>query len=113
MTRPRLARPGLALICATALGPAIISAPATASSPEAWDEFRKAVLDACTELAAPDAQSPIVAEVNPFGSESFGAALITKGQPDGTVERMICIYDKQDGRAEITGPFLSAPATAP
>lgn len=74
---------------------------ALASSDEAWEEFRAEVKESCAALADDDAQI----EVNPFGSESYGIALMTVDHGNEPQERMICIFDKQSKEAEITGPF--------
>lgn len=81
---------------------ALIAGPAVASSPDAWEEFREMVRTACSTLV----QDPgaVTIEVNPFGSESFGAALVSVAYPQGT-DRMICIVDKVTGKAELTAPF--------
>jgi hypothetical protein len=70
--------------------------PALSSSDEAWTEFRAQVEAACRALATPDADI----DVNPFGSESYGVALVTMDQ-----DRAVCIYDKVAQTAELTAPF--------
>jgi hypothetical protein len=81
---------------------ALIASPTLAASPDAWDEFRLMVQTTCAALV----QDPgtVKIDVNPFGSESFGAALVSVTYPQGT-DRMICIVDKATGRAELTAPF--------
>lgn len=82
---------------------------AAASSDEAWAEFRTAVEESCRTLVEGvegEAADAAEIEVNPFGSEHFGAAIVTIPGADGAGDRMVCIYDKQTGAAEITGPFL-------
>ncbi|WP_223191304.1 hypothetical protein [Paracoccus thiocyanatus] len=82
----------------------ILSAsPALASSETAWQQFRQDVETACTALAPTEGQTAI--EVNPFGSESYGAALLITTLADGAADRYVCIYDKQAGTAELTAPF--------
>lgn len=78
---------------------------ATADSPDAWEEFRATVAAACEALV----QDPgtVTVEVNPFGSESYGAAIVTVTADYGT-DRMICIYDKTTGVAELTAAFPPA-----
>lgn len=80
-----------------------IATTAAASSEDAWDQFRKDVHDACVALAPKDGETVI--EVNPFGSESYGVALIVHTINDDAAERYVCIYDKQSKKAEITGEF--------
>lgn len=76
--------------------------PAAADSPDAWEDFRQTVATTCTALV----QDPgtVTVEVNPFGSESYGAAIVTVTAEYGT-DRMICIFDKQTGSAELTAAF--------
>ena len=81
----------------------LAASPAYASSEEAWEEFRAAVETACTALAPAEGETAI--EVNPFGSESYGAALLITTLPDGGADRYVCIYDKKAGKAELTAPF--------
>jgi len=76
--------------------------PAAASSDDAWAAFRDSVRSACLALVAPGTTPEI--EVNPFGSDSYGAANVTVATAAGT-DRMICIFDKRTGRAELTAPF--------
>jgi hypothetical protein len=84
---------------------ATLTTPALADSPDAWDDFRAEVAAACTALV----QDPgtVAVEVNPFGSESFGAAIVTVTATYGT-DRMICIFDKITRAAELTQPFAPA-----
>ena len=79
--------------------------PATlagASTGDAWDEFRDNVRRACRALV-PDTPGVRV-EVNPFGSEHYGVAIVTVDDGAGT-DRMICIYDKASHAAELSSPF--------
>lgn len=82
--------------------------PAAASSDDAWQTFRDQVAAACTALARPLAGgAEMTVEVDPFGSESHGVAIVTLVRPDGR-ERMICITDKTPegtgAAAELTAP---------
>ena len=81
---------------------ALIASPAFASSPDAWEEFRQMVQTACAALVQDPGEVTI--EVNPFGSESFGAALVSVATSQAT-DRRICIVDKVTGKAELTAPF--------
>lgn len=81
--------------------------PALASSGDAWEEMRQQIETDCLALVdAPDS-AEVQIEVNPFGSESHGAALVEVTYAEGT-DRMICITDKQSGAAELTAPFTPA-----
>lgn len=98
--------PMKALLPAAALPLAVIAAlPAFSSSEDAWDEFRAAVEAECGKLVELPEGATTEIEVNPFGSEQFGAAIVTVTLADDTVDRMICIYDKQAKTAELTAPF--------
>lgn len=95
---PAALRAGFALAALSAL-----SGPALASSDEAWAEFRADVESKCRALAPAEGTTEI--EVNPFGSDRFGAAIVTTTLKDGSADRAVCIYDKQAKTAEMTGPF--------
>ncbi|MGQ0564085.1 MAG: hypothetical protein ACT4OK_03310 [Gemmobacter sp.] len=77
--------------------------PALASSEDAWAQFRAEVEAAC--LAILEEPGEITVEVNPFGSQSFGAAIVTATSEGMGTQRMICIYDKATRAAELTAPF--------
>lgn len=94
---------------------ALAATPAFASSDQAWDQFRAEVETACSALAPAEGETAI--EVNPFGSEHFGAALLITTLPDGGVDRYVCIHDKQTKATELTAPFtppgeVSVPAAS-
>ncbi|MDK1488894.1 hypothetical protein QN219_02315 [Sinorhizobium sp. 7-81] len=75
---------------------------AHASSGDAWEEFRADVSAKC--IAAAESLEDISAVVDPFGTESYGLALIS-GKPkagDGFVTQ-ICVYDKQTKAVELGG----------
>jgi hypothetical protein len=80
----------------------ILAGPALASSGDAWDRFRADVGAAC--LALVQGPGTATVEVNPFGSVSYGVAVVTLSSPAGT-DRMICVYDKADKTAELSAPF--------
>ena len=80
-----------------------LAAPAAASSDDAWETFRAEVRTACAALADPGAET--VVTVNPFGSESYGVALVKATYAEGS-DLMVCIYDKAAKTAELSAPFL-------
>lgn len=81
---------------------AYLAAPAFASSGDAWDEFRENVRTAC--LALVQKQGTVTIEVNPFGTESYGVAIITV-KADWGEDRMACVFDKVTGKAELSASF--------
>jgi hypothetical protein len=92
---------------------------AIAATEEEWAAFRADVEAKCLEAAAPLFETA-TAVVDPFGSPSFGLALI-RGQARGAdVEvSVICVYDKVAKTVEIGGelPAVTAgpkpPGTTP
>jgi len=80
----------------------ILAGPALASSGDAWDQFRADVGAAC--LALVQGPGTATVEVNPFGSVSYGVAVVTLSSSAGT-DRMICVYDKAGKTAELSAPF--------
>jgi hypothetical protein len=76
---------------------------ARAASDDAWAEFRHDVETKCLEAAQPMFETAS-ATVDPFGSESYGLALI-EGKAVGADAQIasICVYDKQDMTVEIGG----------
>jgi hypothetical protein len=83
----------------------MLGLPAAADSAGAWEAFRAEVAAACTALVTQE--GTITVDVNPFGSESYGAAIVTVTADWGS-DRMICIFDKASRAAELTAPFTPA-----
>lgn len=81
---------------------ALTAGPALASSDDAWAQFRVDVGAAC--LALVEGPGTATVEVNPFGSESYGVAVVTLTSDAGT-DRMVCVYDKAGKQAELSAPF--------
>ena len=81
----------------------LLSTPVFATGDAAWEAFRAEVAAAC--LGLPDAPGNAAVQVSPFGSESFGAALVTS-IVDGVMEQQVCIFDKASRAAELATPFL-------
>lgn len=86
----------------------LLTSPVLADSPESWDLFRQQVHEAClATLETLDLAGQTTLEVNPFGSERYGVALVRVAQASG-VDVMACVYDKATGSAEVTTPFTQA-----
>lgn len=81
----------------------LAATPAFAAGEAEWEAFRVEVAAAC--LALPDAPQNAAVEVSPFGSVTYGAALVTS-ITDGVMERQICIFDKASRAAELAAPFM-------
>lgn len=76
---------------------------AAASSDDAWAAMRTDVSAKCLKAAAGSIEKP-KAVVDPFGSESFGLALVS-GKPKGAKGKItqICVYNKQTKTVELGG----------
>ena len=57
---------------------------------------------------AEPADDEVAVEVSPFGSESYGAAVVTLTGEAGT-DRAVCIVDKATKAAELTAPWPAVP----
>lgn len=78
---------------------------AQASSADAWEEFQQDVEKACRD-AANGALLVGSIQVDPYGSESYGFAVMVGIEPGTSNERLVaCAYDKQSQAAEVSGYF--------
>ncbi|MEH6689992.1 MAG: hypothetical protein V7774_02270 [Pseudorhizobium pelagicum] len=80
---------------------ALCAGTAEASSDDAWAAFAQTVETKCL-AAAKDMLDAPRAVVDPFGSESYGLAIVT-GTAKGTTTEVshICVMDKQTEAAEL------------
>jgi hypothetical protein len=86
----------------------IATLPALASSPDAWDAFRQEVAAACIAAAAPLIENA-AADVDPFGSESYGLALVYgKAKGSDSEVQAICVFDKKTKAVELGGELPAA-----
>lgn len=78
---------------------------AQASSADAWEEFQQDVEKACRDAA--DSKLLVGSiQVDPYGSESYGFAVMVGIEPGTSNERLVaCVYDKRSQAAEISGYF--------
>lgn len=91
------------------LSVAAMGSSGQASTEDAWAAFRIEVARVC--LALPDAPKAAAIVVSPFGSEQYGAALIS-WVAEGVLQQQVCIFRKSDHAAELAAPF-PAPIPAP
>lgn len=78
---------------------------ATASSDDAWDDFRHDVEQACNKAAEQTMKIEDI-QVDPYGSESYGFAVINgfeQGNKDP--QQIVCVFDKKTKTVEISGFF--------
>ena len=75
---------------------------AWAASDDAWAEFAAEVDQSCVAASA-GLLTDATAVVDPFGSESFGLAIVTGTVGEGVSASVICVFDKQTKAVEIGG----------
>lgn len=81
------------------------TASAHASSPDAWEEFQQDVKSACLRASTGVLRVTSI-QVDPYGSESYGFAVIFGVEPNTSKESVLaCAYDKQSQTAEISSVF--------
>lgn len=102
-----------ALFLTLSLGALAAPVMSYAASDDAWQAFRENVEKTCRALVEAPDTAQITVEVNPFGSESYGAALVTVDYGDAGQDSQICIFDKQAETAEIAAPFTPQGETPP
>jgi hypothetical protein len=87
----------------TAMTLALLGAsPAFASSDDAWAEFAAKVEQGCV-TATNGMLENAKAVVDPFGSESYGLAIVTGTVATGKPAAIICVFDKQTEAVQIGG----------
>lgn len=78
---------------------------AHASSADAWEEFQQDVKTACLNAANSVLMVGSI-QVDPYGSESYGFAVMIGIEPGTPTERIVvCAYDKRSQAAEISSYF--------
>lgn len=74
-----------------------------AASDDAWKAFARTVEQKCLAAAADMVEAPRVV-VDPFGSESYGLAIVTGRAKGATTEiSHICVMDKRNEAVELGG----------
>ncbi|WP_137153052.1 hypothetical protein [Devosia sp. FKR38] len=89
----------------------ISSGPAWAASDDAWAEFASEVEKSCL-AATSDILKDGEAIVDPFGSESYGLAIVSGEAAPGAQRSIICVFDKQSKAVEIGGELDMHATTA-
>jgi hypothetical protein len=81
-------------------------APASASSGDAWQAMRDKLRAGCLSEATAMGLGRIEINVDPFGSQSYGVAVLTK-RGGGRKQNLayVCVMDKKTGAFEIGGEF--------
>ena len=90
-----------------AISAAVLSSPAFAASGDAWAEFAAKVEQSCV-TATSGMLKDAKAVVDPFGSESYGLAIVTGSVADGRQAAIICVFDKQTEAVQVGGELSVA-----
>lgn len=78
---------------------------ANASSADAWEDFQQDVEKACLDAAKGVLLVGSI-QVDPYGSESYGFAVMVGIEPGTSNERLVaCAYDKRSQAVEVSGYF--------
>lgn len=76
-----------------------------ASSSDAWEELQQNVEDACRRASNGVLEIKRI-QVDPYGSETYGFAVLFGTEVGTSTERLIaCAYDKGSEAAEISSPL--------
>ena len=84
---------------AAALVSVVAASPAQASGDEAWVQFEKDVAVKCLKAAGAGLTKPTIV-VDPYGSDSFGLAIVSGNSGKSKVS-YFCVYDKKSAATEI------------
>lgn len=86
---------------------------AQATTYAAWAAFAAEVETACLAATEGVFTEP-TATVDPFGSESYGLAIISGSFPSGGAGSIVCVFDKETKAVEIGGelPITVTPNAA-
>lgn len=98
-----------ALVLAASVAALTSVAHANAANDPSWDKFRTSVAAACTN-AAKTTLGETVASVDPFGTDSYGLAIV-RSVPQPNLA-MICVYNKTTGTVELGAQMQSAATPA-
>lgn len=98
-------RTRIAILALSLLPLAAGTLPVQASSADAWEEFQQDVERACRE-ASKGVITPEVVQVDPYGSESYGFAVLVGPEVGASGMKLVaCAYDKVSQKAEISAAF--------
>jgi hypothetical protein len=78
------------------------ASPALAASGDAWAEFAKEVEQGCVAATSEIIKDGQVV-VDPFGSETYGMALVSGEVSPGVAKTIVCVFDKKTKAVEIGG----------
>ena len=76
--------------------------PAMAASDDAWAQFAAEVEQGCL-TATRGMLENATATVDPFGSESYGLAIVSGEVGEGQPAAVLCVFDKQSKAVQVGG----------
>ena len=76
--------------------------PAFAASDDAWAEFAAEVEQSCLQATSGMLENA-QAIVDPYGSESYGLAIVSGEVGKGQAAAIVCVFDKQTKAVQIGG----------
>lgn len=85
---------------------------ASAASEDAWAEFTAEVEAGCLAATASILTDATVT-VDPFGSESYGLAIVSGTVTGGATSSIICVFDKQTKAIQIGGELAVSVSPVP
>jgi hypothetical protein len=78
--------------------------PASASSDDAWKIMRQKLRNGCIEKANAMSLGKVDIRVDPFGTQSYGTAIVIKRGASRQVKlAYVCVMDKTSGEVEVSG----------
>jgi len=102
---------GMILCAALAVTAAI---PATASTPEAWAQLYKKVNRACVAQSGLARPQLLAAKLSYTDNVPVEVRLLRGNDRRGRLQRLVCVYDRRTGRAEVqAAPNWNAATTRP
>lgn len=101
-----------ALTMATVLGAA--AAPATASTPAAWEQMHVRANRACVAMSGLARPQLLASRITYSDAIGVEARLIRGADNRGRAKRLICLYNRRSGRAEVReAPLWTGPTMQP
>ena len=95
----------MAVYACSLMVPLLNAQYAQGSSSDEWEKFEQEVQKACLAASKEVLQVTNI-QVDPYGSESYGFALLSGVENGTSNERLVaCAYGKRSQTAEISSPF--------
>ncbi|MCW3798312.1 hypothetical protein OMW55_10910 [Sphingomonas sp. BN140010] len=97
-----------------ALSVTLAASAATASTPEAWAQMNKRAARACVAESGLARPQLLAARLSYTDEVPVEVRLIRGNDRQGRMQRLVCVYDRRTGRAQVQpAPNWNAPTTRP